>query len=260
MPRTPTSAEPATVAEFSDEPSVAVKLTAELVGAFMITFTVIGTALFTVGFERGQGALNVGFLGVSLALGFIVTAGIYAFGPISGGHMNPAVTLGFAAAGRFAWKDVPGHIAAQTVGSVLGTTALAGVLAGGKEGALAEAQRSGFVSSGWGEFSPGGFGIGSFFIIETIATALYLTVILAVTGRRGAGKFAPLAIGLTLVVIAMMAIPVTNGSFNPARSVATALFGGGTALAQLWASIVAPATGALIAGFAHKTLFERDAR
>ncbi|WFR84705.1 aquaporin [Arthrobacter sp. Y-9] len=241
-------------------PSVAAKLGAEIVGTFFLVFGVIGTALFTAGFAAGEGGLNVGFLGVALALGLSVIIGAFAFGPISGGHFNPAVTLGLAAAGRFAWKDVAGYLVAQVTGAVLGATALVAILAGGKDGALSAAQQGGFASTGWGELSPGGYNAVSFFIAEIVATALFVTVILAVTGKRGAGRLAPLAIGLTLVVIALLAIPVTNGSFNPARSIATAVYGGPAALAQLWASIVAPIAGGLIAGFAHKALFEGEAK
>ncbi|MFJ3958974.1 aquaporin [Arthrobacter sp. NPDC090010] len=241
-------------------PSLGAKLAAELVGTFFLVFAVIGTALFAAGFGGGEGGLNVGFLGVALALGFVVILGAFAFGPISGGHFNPAVTLGLAAAGRFAWKDVAGYLVAQVIGGVVGALALVGILAGAKDGVLAEAQKGGFASTGWGELSPGGFNMAAFFITEIIATALFVTVILAVTGKRGAGNLAPIAIGLTLTVIALVAIPVTNGSFNPARSIATAVFGGPTALGQLWGSIVAPIVGGLIAGFAHKAVFEGDAK
>jgi len=237
-------------------PSVVAKLGAEAVGTFFLVFSVIGTALFAAGFDKGEGGLNVGFLGVAFALGLSVLIGAYAFGPISGGHFNPAVTLGLAAGGRFAWKDVAGYLIAQIVGGVVAAAVLAGILAGGKDGAFAEAQKGGFASTGWGELSPGGYGLGSFFLAEIVTTAIFVTVILAVTGKRGAGNFAPIAIGLTLTVVALIAIPVTNGSFNPARSIATAVFGGGTALAQLWGSIVAPIVGGLIAGFIHKPLFE----
>jgi aquaporin Z len=236
--------------------SVAGKLGAEAAGTFFLVLAVIGTALFTAGFGSGEGGLNVGFLGVALALGLSVMVGAFTFGPISGGHFNPAVTLGLAAAGRFVWKDVTGYIVAQVLGGVLAASVLAVILVGGEDGLFAEAQKGGFASTGWGALSPGGFGIGSFFLTEIVTTAVFVTIVLAVTSRRGAGNLAPVAIGLALTAIALLAIPVTNGSFNPARSIATAIFGGPVALEQLWASIVAPITGGILAGFAHKTVFQ----
>jgi aquaporin Z len=184
----------------------------------------------------------------------------YAVGSISGGHFNPAVTLGVAAAGRMLWRDVLPYIVAQIVGGFLASTLLFAIAAGGGNGFLAKAQAAGFASNGYGAHSPGGFDLVSVILVEVILTALFLWVILNVTrpGSTTAG-FAPLAIGLTLTVIHLVAIPVSNASVNPARSIATAIYGGGDALGQLWVFLVFPIVGALIAGFTYKTLFARTA-
>ncbi len=230
-------------------PAVAARLAAEVAGTFVLVFGVIGTALFAAGFDGGTAGLNVGFLGVALALGLSVLVSAYAFGPVSGGHFNPAVTIGLAIAGRFAWKDVAGYIVAQIVGGIIASSLLVAIAAGGPDGFLANAQKGGFASTGWGELSPGGFGLVSSLLVEIIATAVFVWVILGVTSSRAADGFAPLAIGLTLTL-----------SFNPARSIATAIYGGPTALAQLWLSIVAPIVGAAIAGITFKPLFDKVRR
>ena len=235
-------------------PSTAQKLTAELLGTFILVFGVIGTAIFAAGFADGEGGLNVGFLGVALALGLSVLVGAYSFGPVSGGHFNPAVTLGLAVGGRFAWREVGGYIAAQLVGGILASTLLLAVLS---TGPLFDIVVFRGASTGYDELSPGGFGLLSVFLIETIATAVFLFVILGVTSVRAAAGFAPLAIGLTLTALALVAIPVSNASFNPARSIATAIYGGSEAMLQLWVSIVAPILGAVIAGAIYKVVFDR---
>ncbi|WP_223694680.1 aquaporin Z [Leifsonia poae] len=237
-------------------PTLGARLGAEVIGTFVLVFSVVGTALFAAGFAGGEGGFNVGFLGVALALGLSVVVGAYAFGPVSGGHFNPAVTLGLAVAGRFAWKDVVSYIVAQIVGGIIASTLLVAIAAGGPDGFLSKAQKGGFVSTGWGELSPGGFPLVSALLIEIITTAVFVWVILGVTSSRAAAGFAPLAIGLTLTIIALIAIPVSDASFNPARSIATAIYGGPTALGQLWLSIVAPIVGALIAGVTFKFIFD----
>lgn len=237
-------------------PSFGARFGAEAAGTFLLVFGVIGTAIFAAGFSGGDGGLNVGFLGVALALGLSVLAGAYAFGPVSGGHFNPAVTLGLAVAGRFAWKYVAPYIVAQLVGGIVASTILVAIAAGGPNDFLADAQAGGFASTGWGELSPGGFPLLSSLLVEIIATAVLVFVILGVTSSRGAAGFAPIAIGLTLTVLALIAIPISNGSFNPARSIATAIYGGPTALAQVWLSIVAPIVGAIIAGSTFKLIFD----
>lgn len=244
------------IAVRTTSPSAVARLAAEVAGTFLLVFAVIGTAIFSAGFQGGDGGLNVGFLGVALALGLSVLIGAFAFGPISGGHFNPAVTLGLAIAGRFAWKDVVAYIAAQLVGGILATTLLVAIAAGGPDGFLASAQKGGFASTGWGELSPGGFPLLSSLLVEIITTAVFVFVILNVTSERATPGFAPIAIGLTLTILALVAIPVSNASFNPARSIATAIYGGPTALAQVWLSIVAPIVGALIAGATFKLIFD----
>src|ERR1700710_877165 len=158
------------------EPSTLARLIAETVGTFLLVFGLVGTATFSAVFP-GNGAgnpLGVGFLGVAIALGLTVMIGAYAFGPISGGHFNPAVTLGLAAAGRFAWRDVLMYIAAQLVGAIIGASAVFGLASGGPAGFLDAAVKGGFVSNGYGDHSPGGFNLASAIIIEIVITAVFL--------------------------------------------------------------------------------------
>ncbi|THG35704.1 aquaporin Z [Glaciibacter flavus] len=227
---------------------------AEVAGTFVLVFGVIGTAIFAAGFAAGKGGFNVGFLGVALALGLSVLVSAYAFGPISGGHFNPAVTIGLATAGRFDWKDVIGYVVAQLVGGILASTLLLAILAGSKAFSVLWFRGA---STGWGVLSPGGYSLLSVLLIEVIATAILVYVILGVTSSRGAVGFAPLAIGFTLTLLALIAIPVSNGSFNPARSIATAIYGGPDAISQVWLTIIAPIVGALIAGSTFRFLFDR---
>ena len=241
----------------SAAPSTMQKLIAELLGTFVLVFGVIGTALYSAGFAGGEGNLNVGFLGVALALGLSVLVSAYAFGAVSGGHFNPAVSVGLAVAGRFAWRELPAYVGAQFVGAILAASALLAILSGGP---LFDALAFRSVSTGYDALSPAGFGLGSFLLVEVIATAVFVFVILGVTSARAAAGFAPLAIGLTLTALALVAIPVSNASFNPARSIATAVFGGGEALSQVWASIVGPIAGAALAALVYRSVFERPAR
>lgn len=241
------------VIPIESDPSTAARLGAEIVGTFVLVFGVIGTAIYAAGFAGGEGNLNVGFLGVAIALGLSVLVSAYAFGPISGGHFNPAVTLGLATAGRFAWKDVAGYVIAQLVGAVLASTILLAILTGSKDFEVLWFRGA---STGWGVLSPGGYSFLSVLIVEVVATAVFLFVILGVTSSRAAVGFAPLAIGFTLTLLALVAIPVSNASFNPARSIATAIYGGPEALGQVWLSILAPIVGAVIAGVSFKFIFD----
>ena len=227
-------------------PTLIQRLVAELFGTFVLVFSVIGTAQFA--------SQNTGWVGVALAAGIAVLGAAYAVGHISGGHFNPAVTLGAAASGRFAWTDVLPYIGAQIVGGVLATTVLLGIRAGAEGDVFA-----GFTatSNGYGDHSPLGFALPSVLLAELVATAVFVYVILGVTDRRAPSGFAPLAIGLTLAALHLVTIPVSNASLNPARSIATAVFGGPVPLEQLWAFIIAPLVGALIAGFTYGFLFDR---
>ena len=239
-------------------PSTAATLVAEAFGTLLLVLGVISTALFAADFGASDNgtSLGVGFLGVSLAVGITVIAGAYAFGPISGGHFNPAVTLGLAAAGRFPWRGVLPYIVAQLVGGLVATTLVVLVGLFGPEGWLGRAQDAGFASNGFGEASPAGFGLGAAIIVEVLFTALFVIVILGTTHVTRGSNFAGLVIGLTLVLIHLAIIPIDNASVNPARSIASAVYGGPLALGQLWVFIVFPIVGGLIAGFAYRALFD----
>lgn len=239
-------------------PSTAATLVAEAFGTLLLVLGVLSTALFAAGFGEGTEAANkgVGFLGVALAVGITVIAGAYAFGPISGGHFNPAVTLGLAAAGRFPWRGVLPYIIAQVIGGLVASTLVVLIGLFGPDGWLTNAQDGGFASNGWDELSPGGFGLGAAIIVEVLFTALFVIVILGVTHSSRGSNFAGLAIGLALVLIHLAIIPIDNASVNPARSIASAIYGGPLALGQLWVFIVFPIVGGLIAGFAYRALFD----
>ena len=223
------------------------RVAAEAAGTFVLVLGVIGTAVFGAGFDEGKGGLNVGFLGVALALGLSVFVGASVFGPVSGGHFNPAVTIGLAVARRFAWREVPAYVVAQVVGGALASSLLVAIA-----GSLSDV---GAASTGWGGLSPGGHGLPAAFLIETVTTCLLVAVVLGVTTFPTSNP--PLVIGLTLTLVALVAIPVSNGSFNPARSIATAVYGGPEALGQLWMSVVAPVLGAVIAGAVYVVLGAR---
>jgi len=202
----------------------------------------------------GFPGLGIGFTGVSLAFGLTVLTGAYALGPISGGHFNPAVSVGLWAGGRFPGGQLFPYIVAQVAGGI----AAAGVLyliASGKAGFdLA----GGFASNGYGEHSPGKYSLTSALVCEIVMTFMFLIIIFGTTHKRAPVGFAGLAIGLALTLIHLISIPVTNTSVNPARSTAPALFVGGWAIDQLWVFWVAPIIGALIAGFVHRALLEGD--
>lgn len=233
------------MADASAPYSLTSRLVAEVFGTFVLVFGVIGTALFA--------SQNVGFLGVAIAVGLAVLTAAYAVGHISGGHFNPAVSLGAAAAGRMRWADVAPYIIAQILGGLLATLLIWVFLT--VSGLNAD---FGAVSNGFGDHSPAGYSLIGVLLAEAVATAVFLWIILSVTanGSTTAG-FAPLAIGLALTMLHLVMIPVSNASLNPARSIATAVFGGPDALAQLWVFLVAPVVGALIAGFTWKPLFGR---
>jgi aquaporin Z len=237
-------------------PSTGSKLTAEALGTLLLVLGGVGTALFASNHFTDPGSGSAVYLSVALAFGLTVVVGAYAFGPISGGHFNPAVTLGVAAAGRLPWRDVPGYIIAQIVGGVVASTILVLIGLFGPDGWLTTAQDAGFASNGWGEHSPGGFGMWAAIVVEIVLTAVFLFVILGTTHKLRPTPFAGLAIGLTLTLIHLISIPVDNTSVNPARSIAAAIYGGVGPLSQLWVFIVFPIVGAMLAGLAYKTLLD----
>jgi len=234
-------------------PPMARRLGAEFLGTFVLVFGGAGAAVLAANFPADDAGnpLGIGFVGVALAFGLTVLVMAYAVGHVSGGHFNPAVTLGAAAAGRFAWKDTPSYIATQVVGAIAAAAVLF-VVASGAAGF--SASESGFATNGYGDRSPGGYGLVAALVIEIVLTAIFLYVILGVTDTRAPKGFAPLAIGLSLTLIHLVSIPVTNTSVNPARSIGPALFAGGEAISQLWLFILAPIVGAVIAGLTYKPL------
>jgi aquaporin Z len=224
------------------------KLVAECLGTFWLVLGGCGSAVLAAAFPE----LGIGFLGVSLAFGLTVLTGAYALGPISGGHFNPAVSLGLWAGGRFPAAHLLPYIVAQVVGAVIAAGVLY-LIASGKAGfSLA----GGFASNGFGEHSPGKYSFGAAAITEVVMTFMFLIVILGATHKRAPVGFAGLAIGLALTLIHLISIPVTNTSVNPARSTGPALFVGGWALQQLWLFWLAPIAGAIAAGFVSRAVFD----
>jgi aquaporin Z len=230
-------------------PTTSHKLGAEALGTFWLVLGGVGTAVLA----GGDG--GVGTLGISLAFGLTVLTGAYAFGPISGGHFNPAVTVGLATAGRFAWKDAPLYFLAQLVGATIAGGVLY-VIASGADGF--DASASGFGTNGYGDHSPGGYSLLAVIITEIVLTAFFLFVIFGVTAKRAAVGFAGIAIGLALTLIHLISIPVDGTSVNPARSLGVAWFAGGDHLAQVWVFILAPVIGAAIAGVTHALIVGED--
>jgi aquaporin Z len=216
------------------------KLFAEFLGTLWLVLGGCGSAVLAAAYP----GLGIGFVGVSLAFGLTVLSGAYALGPISGGHFNPAVSCGLWAAGRFPAPHLLPYIVSQVIGAVAGAGVLY-LIASGKAGFDLS---GGFASNGYGEHSPGKYGLTSALVTEVVMTFMFLVVILGATHRRAPVGFAGLAIGLALTLIHLVSIPVTNTSVNPARSTGTAVFVGGWALEQLWLFWVAPIVGALVAG------------
>ncbi|TWG65001.1 MULTISPECIES: aquaporin Z [unclassified Aminobacter] len=222
------------------------RLVAEFFGTFWLVFGGCGSAIFAAAFPE----LGIGFSGVALAFGLTVLTMAYAAGGISGGHFNPAVSVGLLVAGRFDGKDLIPYVIAQLVGAVLAGAALYLIVSGKADFTSV----GGFASNGYGEASPGGYSMTSALITEVLLTFFFLLIILGSTSGRVPAGFAPIAIGLALTLIHLISIPVTNTSVNPARSTGVALFAEGPALAQLWLFWVAPIVGAAIAGVVYKAL------
>ena len=224
------------------------KLLAEFIGTFWLVLGGCGSAVLAAAFP----GVGIGLLGVSLAFGLTVLTGAYALGPISGGHFNPAVSVGLWAGGRFPGNQLLSYIIAQVIGAVVGAGVLYLIASGKADFSLA----GGFASNGYGEHSPGKYSLLAGIVSEVVMTFMFLIVILGATHNRAPVGAAGLAIGLALTLIHLVSIPVTNTSVNPARSTGPAIFVGGWALEQLWVFWVAPIVGAAIAGFVHKALLE----
>ncbi|MGH7789420.1 MAG: aquaporin Z [Candidatus Binatia bacterium] len=224
---------------------------AEAIGTFWLVLGGCGSAVLAAGFPT----LGIGFLGVALAFGLTVLTMAFAIGHISGCHLNPAVSVGLWAGGRFPAADLPPYIIAQLVGAVVAAFVLS-IIAGGKPGF--DLVQSGFAANGYGEHSPGGYALPAALVCELVMTYMFLLIILGSTDKRAPDGLAAIAIGLGLTLIHLISIPVTNTSVNPARSTAPALFVGGWAIQQLWLFWVAPLVGAILAGGTYRWLGGQD--
>ncbi|MBU6491399.1 MAG: aquaporin Z [Burkholderiales bacterium] len=222
------------------------RLGAEFFGTFWLVFGGCGSAIFAAAFPQS----GIGFAGVALAFGLSVLTMAYAVGHISGGHFNPAVTLGLFAGGRFPARDVAPYVVAQVVGAVAAAAVLYAI-ASGKPGFDASA---GFAANGYGAHSPGGYSLAAAMLAELVLTAFFLIVIHGVTDQRAPAGFAPLAIGLALTLIHLVSIPIPNTSVNPARSTGVAIFQGTWALQQLWMFWLVPLAGGILGGLIYRSL------
>ncbi|MFC0244608.1 aquaporin Z [Falsochrobactrum ovis] len=225
------------------------RLSAEFFGTFWLVFGGCGSAVLAASYPE----LGIGFLGVAFAFGLTVLTMAYAVGNISGGHFNPAVSLGLMLGGRFPAKDLLPYWIAQVLGAIV-AAAILYLIASGQSGFTA----GGFASNGYGDLSPGGYNLMSALIIEIVLTAFFIIVILGVTDRLAPAGFAPMAIGLCLTLIHLISIPVTNTSVNPARSTGVAFFAETAALSQLWMFWVAPLIGAAIGAIIWKGLLAKE--
>ena len=225
------------------------KLAAEFFGTFWLVFGGCGSAVLAAAYPE----LGIGFVGVSLAFGLTVLTMAYTVGGISGGHFNPAVSLGLAIGGRFEFKDMIGYWIAQVAGGIAGAAILY-LIASGKVGFVA----GGFASNGYDALSPGGYSMMSVFIMEVVMTAFFLIIILGSTSSLAPAGFAPIAIGLGLTLIHLVSIPVSNTSVNPARSLAAAIFAQNGAISQVWLFWVAPLAGAALGAIIWKSLLGKD--
>jgi aquaporin Z len=227
-------------------PKMSARLGAEFLGTFLLVFGGCGSAVIAAKFVTGPETvqLGIGFVGVALAFGLTVLTMAYAVGHVSGAHFNPAVTIGLAVAKRFEWKDTPAYIGTQVIAGLL-AGGLLEVIANGKPGFTATGN---MAANGYGVHSPGGYSLGAALVTEIVLTGFFLYVILGATDTRAPQGFAPIAIGLSLTLIHLISIPITNTSVNPARSTGVAFFNGNGAPGQLWLFWVAPLIGAAIAG------------
>jgi len=225
------------------------KLSAEFFGTFWLVFGGCGSAVLAAAFPE----LGIGFAGVALAFGLTVLTMVYAVGGISGGHFNPAVSLGLAVAGRFSWKELIPYWIAQVVAAIVAAAVLYAIASG-----KANFEAGAFATNGYGDLSPGGYSMRSALLIEIVLTAGFLIVILGSTSPAVPGGFAPIAIGLALTLIHLVAIPVTNTSVNPARSTGVAFFADTDALGQLWLFWLAPLLGGLIGALIWRLLLSPE--
>ena len=226
------------------------KYLAEFIGTFWSVFGGCGSAISAATFPE----LRIGFLGVALAFGLTVLTGAFALGHISGGHFNPAVSVGLWVGGRFDIKDLIPYVVSQVVGAVLAAWVLYLIV----QGQAGFAGTGGFATNGYAELSPGKYSLISALMIEIVLTAMFLIVIMGATDKRAPAGFAPIAIGLALTLIHLISIPVTNTSVNPARSTGVAIFAETAALSQLWLFWVAPIVGAIIGAIIYKILEKED--
>jgi aquaporin Z len=231
------------------------RLAAEVLGTFWLVFAGCGSAVIAASFRSDGYPIGIGFLGVGLAFGLTVVTMAYAVGHVSGGHFNPAVTLGLASSGRFSWRDVLPYVVAQVLAGIAAAAVLWVIASGSPD---FPGQAGGFASNGYGDRSPGGYSLAAAAITEVVLTAFFVLVILGSTDTRAPRGFAPLAIGLSLTLIHLVSIPVTNTSVNPARSTGPAIFAGAEALGQLWLFWVAPLVGGAVAGLAYAWLLGRE--
>ena len=239
-------------------PSLVSKIGAELFGTFWLVFGGCGSAIFAAKqiaqAEDGSGAyqLGIGYLGVALAFGLTVVSMAYAVGHISGGHFNPAISLGAAVSGRLPWKDLPGYWISQVVGGLLAGVALV-IIAKGKSGFSPVGH---MAANGYGAHSPSHYSLAAVIMAEVLLTAFFLIVVLGATDGRAPTGFGPLAIGLSLTLIHLISIPISNTSVNPARSTGVAFFNGDGAPGQLWVFWLAPLIGGLLGGLIYRLVFE----
>ncbi|HET6395383.1 MAG TPA: aquaporin Z [Pseudoxanthomonas sp.] len=234
------------------------RLAAEFLGTLWLVLGGCGSAVLAAKFGGEGNPLGIGLLGVSLAFGLSVLTGAYALGHISGGHFNPAVSLGLWAGGRFPARELLPYVAAQVLGAIAAGFILLQIAQGGGGFAIDPTQPGAFASNGYGVLSPGGYTLGSAFVAELVLTAFFLVVILGSTHGRAPVGFAPIAIGLALTLIHLISIPVTNTSVNPARSTGVALFAGPGALGQLWLFWLAPLAGGALGGVVYAWLRRSD--
>jgi len=230
-------------------PSLPRRFGAEFFGTFWLVFAGVGAVVIGAAFP----GLGFGYLGVAFAFGLTVLTMAYAVGPISGAHLNPAVSIGLWAGGRFRARDLPVYIAAQVLGGLAGVSVLYTIATGVHSFSLA----GGFGSNGYGGHSPGGYALGAVIAAEVVLTAFFVLVIHGATDRRAPAAAAPVAIGLTLTLVHLVSLPVDGTSVNPARSLAPAIWARGWAIGQVWAFIVFPIVGGIVGGLVYRLLLEQ---